>query len=233
MTELLPPDYAMHDLAYTKRRANKQPGWESSDSSVYDDMLRQVLPVLSALPAAPDGQAPAVLEIGCGAGNLTVELAARGYRMSGVDISPTATDWARERAAASGLTVNFKVGDVVTLTQWPDACLDAVIDGHCLHCIIGADRARCLQTLHRILKPAGLLLVQSMCGDTVPLAMLPNFDAATRLMEYNKRPTRYIGQASAIEAEVSAAGFAVLERQVIAAKDANDLDELILLVGKR
>jgi hypothetical protein len=36
------------------------------------------------------------------------------------------------------LAVDFRVGDVVNLSELADATFDGVVDGHCLHCIIGA-----------------------------------------------------------------------------------------------
>ena len=41
---------------------------------------------------------------------------------------------------------------------------DVVIDGSCLHCLIGNDRARCLAEVRRILRFEGVFVVSSMCG---------------------------------------------------------------------
>jgi len=231
MTSHLPPDYFSHDLAYQKRRERGAPGWESAGSAVYDDMLGQILPVLPVLRS--DAAPPKVLEIGCGAGNLSVRLAAMGYSVSGVDISPTAIDWARERAVTTGVEVDFRTDNVVTLSHYANASFDAVIDGHCLHCIIGADRARCLETLRRILQPGGILVVLTMCGEVTAAQTLPNYDPATRLIVFGKRPNRYIGRAADILAEVVAAGFDLVTSKVLARKDDDDMEELVIQARAR
>jgi SAM-dependent methyltransferase len=57
----------------------------------------------------------AILDIGCGTGRHAVELAKRGYRLTGVDLSPSQIDGARSKAAAAGVQVDFRVGDARAL----------------------------------------------------------------------------------------------------------------------
>ena len=53
-----------------------------------------------------------VLDIACGTGPHLIRLAERGYRMSGLDLSPENIDFLRERAADKGLAVDLHVGDM-------------------------------------------------------------------------------------------------------------------------
>lgn len=53
-----------------------------------------------------------ILDLACGTGNLTLPLARRGYRVIGLDISPTMISVAREKASQSGLNVEFMVEDM-------------------------------------------------------------------------------------------------------------------------
>jgi SAM-dependent methyltransferase len=62
--------------------------------------------------SAPYGQA---LDLGCGTGMQSVELARRGWQVTGVEIVPKALRIARERARQAGLEVQFVDGDVTTL----------------------------------------------------------------------------------------------------------------------
>jgi ubiquinone/menaquinone biosynthesis C-methylase UbiE len=53
-----------------------------------------------------------VLDVPCGAGRLAIELAARGVRMTGVDISSRFLEAAREQSAARNLDVEWRRGEM-------------------------------------------------------------------------------------------------------------------------
>jgi SAM-dependent methyltransferase len=61
---------------------------------------------------APHGKA---LDLGCGAGTWAVELAKRGWDVTGVDFVPKALRRARERARQAGVGIRFVEGDVTKL----------------------------------------------------------------------------------------------------------------------
>jgi SAM-dependent methyltransferase len=56
-----------------------------------------------------------VLDLGCGSGFWGVELARRGWRVTGVDIIPKALRRARERALEAGVEMRLVEGDVTNL----------------------------------------------------------------------------------------------------------------------
>lgn len=56
-----------------------------------------------------------VLDVGCGTGRHAVELAKRGYRVTGVDLSPKMLEVARAKAAAAGVEVRFVEMDATRL----------------------------------------------------------------------------------------------------------------------
>jgi SAM-dependent methyltransferase len=228
MATHLPPDYALHDNTYRRLRESGALGWDAHAEG-YAEMLNLIVP---ALPAPEEDGRRQVLELGCGAGNLSVLLAQRGYAITGVDIAPTAIDWATARAQAQGVKAQFRVDNVLELVTCEDAAFDVVVDGHCLHCIIGDDRPRCLGAVLRVLKPGGVFVVLTMCGDVTNPHMLESFDAATCTTLHDGRPTRFIGDADSIVAEVVAAGFDIGKVQVLARKDGNDLDDLVVYAAK-
>jgi SAM-dependent methyltransferase len=53
----------------------------------------------------------AVLDIGCGTGRHAIELAARGYQVTGVDLSAAQLARAREKAHEAGVSVDFRQAD--------------------------------------------------------------------------------------------------------------------------
>ncbi len=72
-----------------------------------------------SLPGRETGQRPAppghAVDLGCGTGARTIELASRGWRAVGVDNQPRALRIARARAAACEADVTFVRGDVTSL----------------------------------------------------------------------------------------------------------------------
>ena len=48
-----------------------------------------------------------ILDIGCGTGRHSIELARRGYKVTGLDLSESMLNKAREKAQDAGVTVNF------------------------------------------------------------------------------------------------------------------------------
>lgn len=59
------------------------------------------------------GLVGSVLDLGCGAGEHTLLLAARGYDVVGADAAPAAVDQARALAVERGVAARFTVGDAL------------------------------------------------------------------------------------------------------------------------
>ncbi len=70
--------------------------------------------LLRWLPRTAPGSGSA-LDVGCGVGRWSLELAARGHRVTGIDLSPYMVDLARTRAAEAGVQCSFAVADVASL----------------------------------------------------------------------------------------------------------------------
>lgn len=195
----------LFERRYRRLRQEKRDGWnaEALAQSMYDlvcDVLRR------------DGvDRGALLDLGCGDGKLTLRLAQSGWAVCGIDISPTAVAWARERSRALGIPADFRAGNVLDLPFRPGN-FDVAVDSFCFHCIIGADRRRFLSETFRVLKRDGVLIILSKCGS--PKDPDYPFDPITRCKIENGRPTRYWGLPADIVAEIRAAGFAVADSRV-------------------
>ena len=68
-----------------------------------------------------------VLELGCGEGHIARLLAGKGYRVTGVDISPTAIQWAKEKTLDTGLHVEYlEIYLSIVQKCWPSLDLTAL-----------------------------------------------------------------------------------------------------------
>jgi len=222
-----PVDYSLHDGAYQRRREAGQPGWETATA------LQENLALLESVFSAPHfPQKGRLLELGCGAGDLSLWTAQRGFQVQGVDISPIAIAWANEKAAAQKLSAHFQVGNVLDLNIFADGSFDVVLDGRCLHCIIGPDRAQLLRETRRVLKPGGIFHVSSMCGTPSCEEYLKQFDPASRCLLRDGFAVRYLGLPDVIETELQTAGFTILHRRLLPRRSDQELDLLLLDVIK-
>jgi len=105
------------------------------------------------------GPGAAVLEVAPGPGQLALELARLGFRVTGVDISRTMVELARERAAKAGLDIDFRLGDVSQL-ELPSGCFDLVVTQAAFKNFRRPLDA--LDEMHRVLRPGGTAVVQDM-----------------------------------------------------------------------
>lgn len=99
-----------------------------------------------------------VLDVGCGVGRWSCLLAARGARVTGVDLSPQMISVARRSAAARGVSCRFLVGDVTALELGAE--FDLVLGVTVLqHLVSDAELDRALARLVRRLAPGGRLVL--------------------------------------------------------------------------
>lgn len=203
-------DYSAHERLYRRHRDKGFAGWSQSDRD-YREWQADCEAVLSRGNAPASGR---LLDLGCGAGNMTLWFARRGFEAYGIDIAPTAIDWARERSQAQRVRARFDVGSAVRLSEYEDQFFDFVFDGHCLHCIIGDDRAVLLRNVRRILRPGGYFLIQTMCGPVVVENLndeqAAHYDAASRCVVYDGAAVRYFAERDEILGEVSRASLEIL-----------------------
>lgn len=101
-----------------------------------------------------------LLEIGSATGNYTLELARRGYKVLAVDLSPELVTRARARVNEASLDnhVEFRVGDIRTLTGLPGSTFDGVLMmGPLYHLVLREDRLLALNQVSRVSKPGSVL----------------------------------------------------------------------------
>lgn len=112
-----------------------------------------------------------LLDVGCGPGTLTVDLARRvsGGRVVGIDRAPDVLQQAAAHAVSAAVAVDFAVGDVYALA-FPDAAFDVVHAHQVLQHL--TDPVRALREMRRVLAPGGILAVRDSdysCFSFAPL----------------------------------------------------------------
>ncbi len=105
---------------------------------------------------APRGPMLDALDVGCGTGFLSLELAARGHRVTGVDLAPAMLEAARKKAAAQGVAAHFQEGDAENLPFAPGS-FDLVISRHVLWTLPHPEAA--IDDWMRVLRPGGRLAI--------------------------------------------------------------------------
>jgi ubiquinone/menaquinone biosynthesis C-methylase UbiE len=116
---------------------------------------------------AKDRPAGRLVDIGCGPGWLTLQIARRftGVEAIGIDASDAMVEKAIGNAERTGLLgrVRFLDGDAADLPL-PDASADLVLSTFSLH--HWSDPALAFSEIHRVLRPGGLLLLYDLRRDT-------------------------------------------------------------------
>jgi len=102
-----------------------------------------------------------LLDVGCGPGTITVDLAARVApgRVVGLDLAPEPLDEARAAAERAGADVTFEVGDVYALDA-ADGSFDVVHAHQVLQHL--TDPVAALREMARVCRPGGLVAVRDV-----------------------------------------------------------------------
>ena len=138
-----------------------------------------------------------VLDIGCGTGSLSLVLAERGHRVTGIDLSPAMIERARAKAAAAGQNIAFHIMDAA-FPALPPQQFDAVICRHLLWAL--PEPAEVLQRWVGLLRPGGrLALIEGFwstgaglrAGDLV--ALLPSALTNVVVESLSDRPALWGG----------------------------------------
>jgi ubiquinone/menaquinone biosynthesis C-methylase UbiE len=102
-----------------------------------------------------------VLDSGCGPGRTSIYLAARGYDVTGVDISVNAIERARQKMTAKAYAARFVQANMCELSGYDDY-FDTVIDIGCLHSLFEEkDRKDYAAALRRVCKHDAMVYLRA------------------------------------------------------------------------
>jgi ubiquinone/menaquinone biosynthesis C-methylase UbiE len=118
-----------------------------AERAAWDRILDLVIPGGAPLDA---------FDAGCGTGFLSLELAGRGHRVTGVDFAPAMLAEARRKAAGQGLAIRFEEGDAENL-PYPPGSFDLAISRHVLWTLPHPEAA--IDEWIRVLRPGGRLAI--------------------------------------------------------------------------
>ena len=148
-------------------------------SSDFDRSYRALLTPWGDVRVPPEvlalvGTAPPrrVLELGCGVGRFSRQVAREGHRVTAVDFSPVAIAKAKARVARDERRPEFLVGDVTDLRDLAGP-FDLSFDVGCFHCLDANRQARYASEVFRLLEPGGTHLIWGIDGSPSGIDLSP------------------------------------------------------------
>jgi ubiquinone/menaquinone biosynthesis C-methylase UbiE len=141
-------------------------GMEGSIARWYEKNTQKDMDAFRQLAGRIAGMLPAgstILEVAPGPGFLAVELAKRGFDVTGLDISATFIELAGKNVAKAGVRARLERGNASQM-PFPDESFDFLVCRAAFKNF--SDPVGALSEMHRVLKPGGRGLVIDLCRDT-------------------------------------------------------------------
>jgi SAM-dependent methyltransferase len=98
------------------------------------------------------------VEIGCGTGNDAIYLAAKGFDVSAIDISPTALGIAEQKAERAGVKVDWLLADILHPPQLLEP-FDFIYDRGCYHEVRQRHAQQYVAALHSLSRKNSKILI--------------------------------------------------------------------------
>ena len=127
-------------------------------AAIPEDQTRLEADFIQSMLRAPEGGH--ILDVPCGYGRLSLELARRGFRMTGVDFSEEFIEEARAHAAKGDLNVSFELRDMRDL-PWREEFDGAFCFGNSFGYLTDEGNADYVRAVSSALKPGALFVIDT------------------------------------------------------------------------
>lgn len=144
-------DYKVGDLIY--------------DANIYDGLNTFLSDLQFYKKWLPENKDAKILELCCGTGRLTLPIAKKGYRICGIDYTPSMLSRAKAKAAEAGLKIQFIEADIRTFTLQEQFDLIFIPFNSIHHLYKNEDLFKTLQGVKKHLKEGGLFLLDCFNPD--------------------------------------------------------------------
>jgi SAM-dependent methyltransferase len=140
-----------------------------------------------------------LLDIPCGSGRHSIELARRGYRMTGIDLSADFLNEAQARAAEAQIKLDLRQGDMRDPSLAVDTFDGAFCFGNSFPYLDRPGVATFLAALSRAIRPGGRLVIDTGCAaeSILPTSLPQRWHRFDDIIMTSK--ARYIAAASRLD----------------------------------
>jgi tellurite methyltransferase len=142
-----------------KDYATAHQAWDNrwADEIIRQDWIKPEPLVVDSLPFLVQRNVWTVLDIGCGIGRHAIYLAGHGFEVTGIDLSESGLDTARQTTREAGVAVDYRPGDFTDLPVDANSVDLAIAWNVIYH---GDERVvqQAISEIQRVLKPGGLFL---------------------------------------------------------------------------
>jgi SAM-dependent methyltransferase len=190
---------------------DREAGWwaRRRDAPEHRPLIESTVEPLTAVVEAPGP----IADIGCGPGAHSRALAAHGYEVTGLDLSPKMVEAGRERAAQDGATrLTFQVADASGRLPFADGSLGGVLSVLLIQHV--KDPSAFVREVARCLRPGGHVLLRGPAHHTPsPTTTTLYFRVRARVLS-TPGITRFLDDAT-LAALVEAAGLSVVDTSTV------------------